>query len=348
MKILVIQQKMIGDVLTSSILFEALRHRYNDAQLYYLINEHTYPVVKNNPFIDCFIFFTKDAETSKKELFKLVKTVRKHNYDIVIDVYSKISSNIITLFSGAKTKISYHKFYTSFLYNHNIKRKRTTDDLKDLAIENRLQLLKPLGIESLNIKPKIHLTNTEIEESKHFLQSRGLDLSTPIFMISVLGSSSNKTYPSPYMANVIDTIVEQTNGQVLFNYIPKQKQLALEIFNYCNKKTKPAIFFDVFGKSLREFLAISYHCKALIGNEGGAINMAKALNLNTFAIFSPWIDKATWSLFESKNNVSVHLKDFKPEIFTKPEKKYKKEADRLYKLFEPILFEEKLIEFLKQ
>ncbi len=47
MKILVIQQKMIGDVLTSSILFEALRLKYPNAQLDYLINEHTFPVVQN-------------------------------------------------------------------------------------------------------------------------------------------------------------------------------------------------------------------------------------------------------------------------------------------------------------
>ena len=51
------------------------------------------------------------------------------------------------------------------------------------------------------------------------------------------------------------------------------------------------IYFDVFGETLRDFLAITYHCDALIGNEGGAINMAKALNVPTFTIFSPWIKK---------------------------------------------------------
>ena len=68
-KILVIQQKMIGDVLTTSILFELLRKKYPDAQLDYLINSHTYPVVENNPFIDSFVFFTKEEETSKKLQF---------------------------------------------------------------------------------------------------------------------------------------------------------------------------------------------------------------------------------------------------------------------------------------
>ena len=40
---------MIGDVLTSSILFEVLEKFPNSL---FLINSHTIPVVKNNPFID--------------------------------------------------------------------------------------------------------------------------------------------------------------------------------------------------------------------------------------------------------------------------------------------------------
>src|SRR5690606_16332543 len=102
MKILIIQQKMIGDVLTSSILFEALRLKYPNAQLYYLINEHTFPVVQNNPFIDHFIFFTPVIEKSKIKLFKLAKKIRQEKFDIVIDAYCKLSSNLISAFSGAK------------------------------------------------------------------------------------------------------------------------------------------------------------------------------------------------------------------------------------------------------
>ncbi|MFL1013385.1 glycosyltransferase family 9 protein [Flavisericum labens] len=336
---------MIGDVLTSSVLFEALRHKFPNAQLHYLINEHTYPVVQNNPFIDHFVFFTKEAETSKKQLFKLATKVKSSNYEIVIDVYSKLSSNLITFLSGAKTKISYYKKYTTFFYNYNVKRKKASDSL---AIENRLQLLKPLGIEASCLKPKIYLTDIEIKQSQQFLLNFGINLSKPIYMVGVLGSGKNKTYPPKYMANVIDTIYVQTDGQILFNYIPNQKQEAEEILNLCKEKTKSAIYFNVFGNNLRQFLAITQHCKALIGNEGGAINMAKALNVPTFAIFSPWIDKETWGLFENDNNISVHLKDFKPDIYDKPERAFKKESNNIYQLFTPHLFEKKLIDFLKR
>lgn len=349
MKILVIQQKMIGDVLTSSILFEVLRNKYPDAQLDYLVNSHTLPVIENNQNIDNFILFTKEEEKSKLALLKFAKKIKQKKYDVVIDVYSKLSSNIITLFSGAKTKISYYKPYSTFIYTHNIKRLQKTENKSSLAIVNRLQLLKPISIEATSAKPKIYLTEDEISNSKQFLKEHHIDASKPLYMISVIGSGANKTYPDAYMAKVIDRISEETLGQVLFNYIPNQEAQAKVIYDLCKPETQKQIFFKVFGKNLREFLAITKHCDALIGNEGGAINMAKALDIKTFAIFSPWISKDTWSLFEDNTtHVSVHLKDYKPEIFNnKAEKDMKNEALALYDQFLPEFFEEKLIVFLQ-
>lgn len=343
MKILVIQQKMIGDVLTSSILFEALRLKYPNAQLDYLINEHTFPVVENNPFIDNFIFFTKKEETSKKALFKFSLAIRKQNYDVIIDVYSKLSSNIITAFSKAKTKISYRKSYSKSIYTHNINLIKTGSNL---AINNRLNLLTPLDIDSNTIQPIIYLKEEEILQADIFLKNNGLQTNTPIYMISVLGSGPNKTYPFNYMAKVVDLIVSETKGQILFNYIPSQEKEAKDIFNLCKKTTQNNIFFNVYGNSLREFLAISSHCTALIGNEGGAINMAKALSIPTFAIFSPWIKKNAWNLFENDTNVCIHLKDYKPTLYNSTEKNYKKESSDYYLQLTPDLFSKELKTFL--
>ncbi|WP_299388121.1 glycosyltransferase family 9 protein [uncultured Lacinutrix sp.] len=350
MKILVIQQKMIGDVLTTSILFEALRAKYPEAQLDYLINSHTLAVVENNKNIDNFVLFTKAEENSKLALLKFAKALKQKKYDVIIDVYSKISSNIITLFSGAKTKISYYKHYTTFVYNFNIKRLNKTESKSGLAIVNRLQLLNPLGIETTQAKPKIYLTPEEVANSKQFLKDHDIDFSKPLYMISVLGSGTNKTYPFTFMAKVIDRIAKQTGGQLLFNYIPNQKAQAQAIYDLCKPETQKLIFFNVFGKNLREFLAITKHCDALIGNEGGAVNMAKALDIKTFAIFSPWISKDDWSLFEDdKQNVSVHLKDYKPGIYSNTtEKEMKKEALELYQQFSPDFFDDKLNLFLQQ
>ncbi|WP_412561334.1 glycosyltransferase family 9 protein [Winogradskyella sp. MIT101101] len=353
MKILIIQQKMIGDVLATSILFEAIKHKYPDAELHYVINSHTYPVVAENPFIDQFQFFTPEHEKSKRKLWQFANQLRKENFDVVIDIYSQISSNIIALRSKAKTKISLDKGHNALIYNHRFKNKSKTNTNAGLAIENRLQLLEPLEIDTTTIvRPKIYLTDSEKNNAKQFLESNGIDLEKPLFMIGVLGSGKDKTYPFAYMAKVINNIVaEQPDSQILFNYIPKQEADAKAILELCSAETQEQIHFEVFGKSLRDFLAITSHCEALIGNEGGAINMAKALYIPTFTIFSPWIKKEAWNMFDDgKKHVSVHLKDYDEQNYKgiSHPKELKSKTFELYEDFKPSYFEEELKEFLKR
>jgi heptosyltransferase-2 len=344
---------MIGDVLATSILFEAIKHKYPNSELHYVINSHTYPVVEENPFINKFYFFTSEHENSKRKVWLLANQLRKENYDVVIDVYSKISSNIIALRSKAKTKISIDKGHNVLIYNHRFEHKAKPDTNAGLAIENRLQLLKPLNIDITKIvRPKIYLTDAEKTKAQTFLESNGINLNKPLFMIGVLGSGNNKTYPFDYMAKVIDTIVlEQPESQILFNYIPKQVDDAKAILELCKSETQTHIFFEVFGKSLRDFLAINSHCDALLGNEGGAINMSKALNIATFTIFSPWIKKEAWNMFDDgKKHVSVHLKDYDSVEYSdiKHPKELKSKASELYQNFKPSYFEEELTRFLRQ
>lgn len=338
---------MIGDVLTSSILFEALKHQYPNYELHYLINTHTLPVVENNPYIDKYIFFSPDIQKSYLKLISFIKHIKNSKYDVVIDVYGKISSYLITFCSGAKIKIGYHKKYTSFIYNNSVKRISDSESKVSLAIENRLRLLKPLHIPFELITPKIYLKKDEIQQAKRHLETFKINLSKPLYMISVLGSQPNKTYPAVYMAQLLDHIVnEKPNAQLLFNYIPKQIKEATEILNLCSDKTKKQVFFNLFGKSLRDFLSLTLYCDALIGNEGGAVNMAKALEKPTFIIFNPSLNKLNWfGEKETNTNCAVHISDF-IEFESVDYEKAKHNPEAYYLKFKPELIKPKLSEFL--
>ena len=340
---------MIGDVLTSTVLFEVLRNHFPKAELHYLVNSHTIPVLENNPIIDKIIPFTNEMETSKSKFKKLREEVQQEKYDVVIDTYAKISSAWIAKSSGAKYRISYKKWYTQFAYTHTFSRHTMSLSQAGLAIENRLMLLSPILKNSTHIcKPKIYLTEAEIANAKKTLQHYGISPTEKVFMISALGSNEFKTYPLPYLAELLDYIVEETDCKLLFNYIPSQKPQIESLFKLCNSKTQKKIVLNLYGKSLREFMALTYHCEALIGNEGGAVNMAKAIGIKTFSIFCPWIKKEAWNIFEDRNNnTSVHLYDFvdyNPVFSNKKHARQKAAAN--YQLFKPELIIPKLHEFL--
>ncbi|UOB18264.1 glycosyltransferase family 9 protein [Abyssalbus ytuae] len=353
MKVLVIQQKMIGDVLTSSIICQNLKAFIPNTTVHYMVHSNTIPVVLNNPYIDKIVDFKPEYRKSKVLFYKFLKTLRKENYNAVIDIYGKLESYIITAFCNSKIKIGEHKWYSRLLYTHTFNRLTSPTLGVGFAIENRLQLLQPLikekKITEFYNKPTIYLTEQEKENALRFFSKNNINITKPVIMIGVLGSGKSKTYPFEYMAAVINKITNTVpEATLLFNYIPSQLNEVTQIYEKCNEQAKEQINFNAFAPSLREFLAVLSYCTAVIGNEGGIVNMAKALNIPTFSIFSPWINREAWGLFEDHKNVSVHLKDYKPELYKgKTKKEIKENNENLYKAFRPELFPDKLTDFIK-
>ncbi len=349
MKILVIQQKMIGDVLVSSILCENLRFAYPEAQIDYLVNDTTKSIVNGANYISNLILFTEKQRKSKWELFKFILKIRNENYDIIIDPYSKLESWLLVYFSKAKTTISFEKKGRNFIYSDVVKRRQDYTSNLGTIIEQRLALLLPLKINSRKvIFPTIHVSEEENLFAKEIFKQQNINTSRKSIMISIIGSEKSKTYPQKYMAEVIDFISENSNANLLFNYIPNQIEEAKAIFNLCKSTTKKNIYFDVYGKSIREFIGIMNQCDMIIGNDGGAINMAKALKKPSFVIFSPWIDKKGWSLLEDGfTHVSFHLSEFKSALFeNKNAKEIFSNNEYLYHQFTPDLFLDQLKQFL--
>ncbi|HAT70202.1 MULTISPECIES: glycosyltransferase family 9 protein [Croceibacter] len=344
MKVLIIQKKMIGDVLTTSILFEALKKEFPKAQLHYLVMKHTTPVIKNNPFIDRVFIIDNDKDSS------ITKILKAEGYDIIVDSYSKVATGLLSLKIGAKKRIGYKKWYSWLTYNLAYSPIPKSKNGVALAIENRFQLISSFAEQiDYSITPKIYITEEEKQAVRKKMEASDLDFNKPIFMLNVLGSSEDKTYPLHYFAELTDTIVKHTpHAQLLFNYIPSQLESANAIYDKCKPETQQQIFFDLYGNSLREFIILTSFCTALIGNEGGAVNMAKAVNVPTFAIFSPWVRTETWAIEkEHTTNKAIHLKQFFPELFTDYKRKafHKRQAE-LYKKFTPDLISPKLNSFL--
>lgn len=346
-KILVVQQKMIGDVLASTVICTTLKETYPNAQVDYLIYDFTTPVIENNPNIDNVIIFKSELKKSRIAYFNFFFKIRKMRYDAVIDAYGKWEGGLISFISGADVRIGYKKWYTSFFYSKTVLTDKSVDGS---ALVHRMQLVDAFTGKKNPVEyPEIYLTRTEIDNAKALISQR-LDASLPIIMISVLGSVKIKSLPLNEMANVVDVIAASANVQLLFNYLPGQADEAKAIYDLCLPETQRKIVFDLYIKNLRDFMAVLSQCRAIIGNEGGAVNMAKALDVPTFTIFSPWIKKSSWNMLEDdQTHVALHLQDYFPEIYgNRHPKEFKDDSLNLYQKLKLPLFKSKLEAFVQR
>lgn len=342
---------MIGDVLTSSLLFEALRSKYPDAELHYLIKRNTFPVVKSNPYIDKIIFDREDQFEKKLNFLFFMSRLRKEHYHAVIDVYSKIGSALLTYGTNAHIRVGRKKWYTWFLYTVTIPYKKSLKSIVGKAIKFRMDLLRPLGITGDGLhSPKILLSQEEREDAKTFIKKSGVDLNKTLVMCSVLGSGVSKTYPLKYFAEVLETVISAGDVELLFNYMPSQYDYVEQLLEFCSDDVRKKVKRSCYATNLRQFIAITSFCDMLIGNEGGAVHMAKAVGVPTFAIFSPQITKDAWFNRTSIKDEAVHLRDYEPEVFEQyPDRKQILSANGiLYKLFKPNLFKNLLNDFVNK
>ena len=322
----------MGDILVSSTTFPLLKKKFPDAEITFLLEEKHQQILKGNPYVDHVIFW------NDKSFMQMMQDIRKQQFDIVIDLYSKIDTGLLALASGAKIRIGFFKKYTQFFYTHPVKRREIAlSENTTLGIEHRLQLLEPLNIKFEEVFPKTYILEKELENAKNILAQNGLTPKDNLVMISTFGSTEEKTYPLEYMAKILDNIVEyKPDSKILCNYLPFQKELFNQLYNLVLPTTQAAIIKKFDTINLREFAAVTSLCKCLIGNEGGATNLSKSLAIPTFTIFAPHIERKGWSWTSNpKMDRFLHLNDFVPESTN-------------YSDFKPELFENQLKDFLDQ
>jgi ADP-heptose:LPS heptosyltransferase len=348
-KILVIQNKRIGDVLIASVLAHNLKNHFQECHITYFVYDYTAGVLENNPNIDR-IIEANDPQLKKfSVLLKTIWEVRKERYDIIIDPYSKFQSRLMCFFSNAPIRIGFKR------KGKKLKLKYYTQEIEFLdqatlscgkALEDRMNLLeKAFGMQNPDPKYKIFLT----EEDKQYHKLDGLK--KPVIVVGVLGSTSNKSLPFQYTARIIDFIAENHQATLLFNYAPSQKKEALAIYDLC--KYKEQIRLDIYEDSIRGFLQLMNQCDMLISNEGGSVHMAKALDKPTFTIYSPYITKSHWNSFEDgRMHDSIHLFDGEPAYYENLSREQKKEIEKnpeaLYRKLTPEKIIEKLQPYLQK
>lgn len=296
----------MGDVLVTSTILPLLKNKYPDAEISFLLEEKYAQILIGNPYIHQVIFFRDSLKDTLSE-------IKAQKFDLVIDLYSKLETAAITFFSGAGTRIGFFKKYTRFFYNHPVKRDNQVKSKNTiLGIEHRLLLLEPLGIPFQETFPKVYLTDEEVRNAHEVLAKYGLSENNPLIMISTFGSSEEKTYPIEYMAELLNYIASyKPSAKILCNYLPSQKNLFEKLLTLISDETKRSIVVDFDTNNLREFAAVTSLCRCLIGNEGGATNVSKALGIPTFTIFSPQIKLSDWA-WSSRPEADcfLHVADF--------------------------------------
>lgn len=150
-RFLIIQTAFPGDVVLATGIIEKLHKFYPDAEIDFLVRKGNEGVVTDHPFLHEVLIWDKKNK-KWKNLFDLLKLIRKRKYDKVINLQRFASTGFLTAFSSADEKIGFDKNPLSFLFDKKIK--HTMQDGQH-EIERNNNLIKDFT-DDVAEKPKVH------------------------------------------------------------------------------------------------------------------------------------------------------------------------------------------------
>jgi len=156
----VIRLSSIGDIILTTPVLKALRSRYPEAQIDFLVMDRFKDAIQGVPWVDNLILFPKDSCKGLQGLIRFGKQLSQAHYDVVIDLHAKIRSIVIV--RQLKTKVlRYRKraWWKSILVPLGL----TTYHVDDTIIRNYFRPLSKLDVYYTREELYFHFDPSDLE-----------------------------------------------------------------------------------------------------------------------------------------------------------------------------------------
>ena len=105
MRILLVRLRLIGDVVLTTPLLRALKRRYPEAQLTYLVEPAAAPIVRANPHLSEVMLVPRRRGVARlRDDLAIARQLRQQRFDVAIDLHGGPRAAWFTWASGAPVR----------------------------------------------------------------------------------------------------------------------------------------------------------------------------------------------------------------------------------------------------
>ncbi|EPZ71049.1 glycosyl transferase family 1 [Helicobacter pylori UM023] len=314
MKIAIVRLSALGDIIVSAVFLALIKERFTNAQIEWFVDERFGAILEHSPYIDkLHPIALKSALTTFNPLkiFKLFKSLRAYEYDIVIDMQGLIKSALITQMLKAPKKVGFDYasareglsafFYSqkvSIAYNESVLKRNFT------LLFHALNLPKKEISEGLSSRSKVF----SYQDSPK-IDALNLNKNKPKILFVLETSKINKTYP---IERFKELALALENFQIcLLWHASEDKATALygALKNQRDVLLLPKL-------TLNEVKALLFKMDLIIGGDTGITHLAWALQKPSITLYgnTPMerfkLESPINVSLTGNSNANYHKKDF--------------------------------------
>ncbi|GAA8513273.1 lipopolysaccharide heptosyltransferase I [Helicobacter pylori] len=314
MKIAIVRLSALGDIIVSAVFLALIKERFTNAQIEWFVDERFSAILEHSPYIDKLhpIALKSTLTTfNPLKIFKLFKSLRAYEYDIVIDMQGLIKSALITQMLKAPKKVGFdctsaREGLSAFFYSQKV-----SIAYNEPVLKRNFTLL----FHALNL-PKKEISEGLSSRSKVFsyqdspkIDALSLNENKPKILFVLETSKINKTYP---IERFKELALALENFQIcLLWHASEDKATAL----YGTLKNQRDVLL-LPKLTLNEVKALLFKMDLVIGGDTGITHLAWALQKPSITLYgnTPMerfkLESPINVSLTGNSNANYHKKDF--------------------------------------
>ncbi|MCQ2755252.1 lipopolysaccharide heptosyltransferase I [Helicobacter pylori] len=314
MKIAIVRLSALGDIIVSTVFLAAIKECLPNAQIEWFVDERFSAILEHSPYIDKLhpIALKSTLTTfNPLKIFKLFKSLRAYEYDIIIDMQGLVKSALITQMLKAPKKVGFdyasaREGLSAFFYSQKVSIAYDEPILKRnfTLLSNALNLPKKEILQGLSSRAKAF----SYQDSPK-INALNLNQNKPKILFVLETSKVNKTYPTERFKELALML---ENFQIcLLWHANEEKAAALyhALKHQCDVLLLPKL-------TLNEVKALLFKMDVIIGGDTGITHLAWALQKPSITLYgnTPMerfkLESPINVSLTGNSNANYHKKDF--------------------------------------
>lgn len=275
MNILIVRTDRVGDVVLTTPLSTALKRRFPECRVSWLVRSYTAPLLAHNPDVDQVLIDDGQTPTAP-----LVHDLRAPRFDAALIVLPRWRAAWTTFRAGIPQRIGPASKLYSLLFTQRLWQHRSEGEKHEA--DYNLELLTPLEVPFERLPTRIVLTEEEKRHARSLLEGHRISFQKPVVILHPGSGGSSERWPLSHFMALGDRL--QAEGcDVVVTAGPGENVQSIMI----DQMHRVPVFIPAGSVSLRHLAAILGQANLVVTNSTGPLHIAVALNVPTVSMFSP-------------------------------------------------------------
>ncbi len=280
-RVCLIKPSSLGDVVHATPAFAALRARWPEARISWVINRGLASLVEHLPGLDEVIPFDRGAAGATRSgligLTRFGRELRNRRFDLAIDLQGLLRSGLMAMATGAPVRVGLQEAREGarLFYTHRI----AGQPGREHAVDRLMQIPRAFGV--ADHEPRF-LSSIEPAD-RRWAQQQLAGVSGPKIAWNVGARWVTKRWPPEQFAKVARWAVDHRGASLIAVGAPEDRPL---VDAFVRAVERP-VALDVCGQtSLPRLAAIAEACDLFVSNDTGPLHLAAATGTPVLGIYT--------------------------------------------------------------